>query len=1200
MNAKSMQRILYILGIVFACAVSGWTQTSLEGKVTDQETGEALIGCNIALYRNGVLVTGTDTDIDGNYTLSNIDPGTYDVEVSYVGYQTQRQTGVVVFSGKSNKLDIGISQGLVLDQVVVIEYKVPLIEQDNTTSGGIVTAEKIRNLPMKNINQLAATAAGISSIDGGAIAVRGSRTNATDYYIDGIRVTGSLLPQTEIDQLQVITGGIEAKYGDVTGGIIAITTKGPSNQFSGGLEVESSQYLDPYGYNLVNMNLSGPILRKKSGQSILGYRLAGQYRGRKVDDPPAYGVYRVDPDRIRSLEENPLSSYEGITVSSGELLQNDDAKLLKAIPNEGSERLDLTGKIDAQISRNIDVTLSGNYNTSKNQFTPGGWGLLDYENNPFFYSSGYRANFRLRHRLGRQSLDDNQPQQGFIRNASYTFQLGYEKSFTHDEDQRHKNNLFRYGYIGSYDVNWIPVEGESPYSRGPLPGIAHAGYLQVLEGYTPGSYNPVLANYNLNTSPSSIEGYNAYNGFWSSNYNSIWRIHSNVGAVYNRVSKSENDTYTLNLGTSFDLFPGGSDKGRHNIQFGLVYEQRLNRSWAVAPFGLWTIARLQANNQIIGVDTTTVIGTFKGVFSDLSYEQFQTLVDEDPNLLFYKKVRDLTGQSVHDYVNVDALNPDDLSLDMFSVQELTDQGVIDYFGYDYLGNKIGNNVTFNDFFTSVYPDGRRQFLVAPNQPIYGAFYLQDKFTYRDIIFRVGLRVDRYDANTKVLKDPFSLYEIMNASDFYASTGQARPAPVEDDFKVYVDGDNSNKVVAFRRDEQWYYPNGTAANDGNLIFGGEIVHPKYVDPEADIKSRDFDPNTSFTDYTPQVNWMPRLAFSFPISDVANFFAHYDILVQRPPSNTLTTALDYYYFEDAGRTPSNNPALRPERTIDYEVGFQQKLSQSSALKISVYYKELRDMIQTRTYLYIPAPVNTYTGYGNLDFGTVKGFSFQYDLRRTANLEMTANYTLQFADGTGSNANSQRGLTTRGNIRTLLPLSFDERHRFVTTLDYRYGSGKLYNGPIWFGADVLANFGVNLTATAVSGRPYTKLTRAQPFGGTGYQGAINGARLPWNYTFDMRVDKSFLLGKENSKRPTYLNVYFRVENLLDTRNVIGVYPVTGSPDDDGYLTSSDGKSALNTISTSGRDVDAYLASYQWALLNPDLYSLPRRMYLGAILEF
>ncbi|MCB9272052.1 MAG: carboxypeptidase-like regulatory domain-containing protein [Lewinellaceae bacterium] len=190
MNAKSMQRILYILGIVFACAVSGWTQTSLEGKVTDQETGEALIGCNIALYRNGVLVTGTDTDIDGNYTLSNIDPGTYDVEVSYVGYQTQRQTGVVVFSGKSNKLDIGISRGLVLDQVVVLNTK--SFDRAGQYHFRRYRQRKIRNLP-ENINQLAATAAESPSTEGHRRTR--SETNATDYYIDGIRVMGSLLPR---------------------------------------------------------------------------------------------------------------------------------------------------------------------------------------------------------------------------------------------------------------------------------------------------------------------------------------------------------------------------------------------------------------------------------------------------------------------------------------------------------------------------------------------------------------------------------------------------------------------------------------------------------------------------------------------------------------------------------------------------------------------------------------------------------------------------------------------------------------------------------------------------------------------------------------------------------------------------------------------------------------------------------------------
>ncbi|MCB9272053.1 MAG: hypothetical protein H6561_21185 [Lewinellaceae bacterium] len=135
------------------------------------------------------------------------------------------------------------------------------------------------------------------------------------------------------------------------------------NQFSGGLEVRDSQYLDPYGYNLVNMNLSGPILGKKSGQSIWVTAWRSSLEGRWMTlRPMGIPLDPTDPVAGRKL---PLSSYEGITVSSGELLQNGDAKLLKAILNEGFERLDLTGKIDAQISRNIDVTLSGNYNTSK-------------------------------------------------------------------------------------------------------------------------------------------------------------------------------------------------------------------------------------------------------------------------------------------------------------------------------------------------------------------------------------------------------------------------------------------------------------------------------------------------------------------------------------------------------------------------------------------------------------------------------------------------------------------------------------------------------------------------------------------------------------------------------------------------------------------------------------------------------------------
>ncbi|HRW76250.1 MAG TPA: carboxypeptidase regulatory-like domain-containing protein, partial [Saprospiraceae bacterium] len=173
-----MRRIFTSFCLMF-CAlgltIAQTGQSSLAGKVLD-DTGEPAISASIALYKGGALVTGVLTDFDGNYSFSNIDPGTYDVEASYVGLSTQRVNGVVVFAGKANKLDFELTAGVNLDEVIVTDYRVPLIEQDNTTRGGIKTGEEIRNLPTKNIIALAATTAGLSTQDEGrAVNIRGSR-----------------------------------------------------------------------------------------------------------------------------------------------------------------------------------------------------------------------------------------------------------------------------------------------------------------------------------------------------------------------------------------------------------------------------------------------------------------------------------------------------------------------------------------------------------------------------------------------------------------------------------------------------------------------------------------------------------------------------------------------------------------------------------------------------------------------------------------------------------------------------------------------------------------------------------------------------------------------------------------------------------------------------------------------------------------
>ena len=1208
--------LFLFISMIVGTTLSAQSFGQLQGKVTEDATGEPVLFATLVLTKGGQEAGYTQSDIDGNYSIGNLDPGEYEVSCTMMGYTTQVIQNVRITAGKVTLLDVKMSEdGLLLGEVVITSYTVPLVEADNTTQGRTITGKEIRALPLKNINAIAASTAGVSTIDGEAVAMRGSRANATDYYIDGIRVQGGLVPQFEIEQMQVITGGIEAMYGDVSGGVISITTKGPASKFGGVFEAETSSFLDAFGYNEINAQINGPLI-KRGNKSIVGFRLSGRYLNQYETSPPATGVYRASEDLIRQLEAQPMSIVGTTPFSTAETLNlNDDINLLKARPNNGRTALDLTGRIDARLSDAIDISFGGSFRDARSQSTPDGWGILNWTRNPFSEDQLYRGNFRFRHRLGgfgAATSADGQRKVSTIQNAVYTIQVGYEQAFSSEEDRFHGDNLFRYGHVGEYDLSWSPAIGELPPGS-PEGPIGHAGFLRVLEGpFRPSQFNPILAAYNNVLTPAQLGSFDDYinvNGIISPIFNSIWNLHNNVGQVYNSYAFEQFSVFTLNANASFDFLPGGSERGRHSIQFGILYEQRVSRRYNLAPRSLYNVARLRANSHINGVDYTKPTGdSITGPFG-LLFPTFEPLLVEPEGARFYRAVRERFNVPLNQFFNVDNIHPDDLSLDLFAPQELTDLGVIGFSGYDYLGRKVDRNTRFNDFFTQRNAaDGTRQFLVAPHQPIYQAFFIQDKFTYKDIIFRLGLRVDYFDNNTKVLRDPLSLYPIMTAQDFFTEFGGDRPGTVQDNWLVYTEG-ASNSVKAFRQGEQWFNAQGSPVNDGNIIWGGEIVTPKYYEGAGivnNIKDDRFDPDRSFVDYTPQVNWMPRIAVSFPISDEANFFAHYDILVQRPPSNFFESPLNFYYWEDNLGRVRNNPNLRPERTIDYEVGFQQRLTSASAIKVSAFYKELRDMIQFREILYVPPPINRYSSYDNIDFATVKGFSFNYELRRTKNISLVANYTLQFADGTGSDANSQRGIALRGNLRTLFPLARDERHAIRGVFDFRFDEGKRYNGPRWFGKDVFANSGFNMQFNAISGRPYTRNQRATPFGGTGFAGSINGARLPWNFTIDLRAEKTFRVNSPEAAKPLYATLSFRALNILDTRNVIGVFPVTGSPFDSGWL-AQDGQAAINTAATAGsglinagRDVEAFLAAYQWNNLIPGFFTLPRRMFLAVLFDF
>ena len=197
------------LGIIFSLAfalfnVINYAPTAaIQGQVIEESTGDPVLFGTVALYKDGVLLTGTDTDLDGNYVFNNLAAGTYEVEVSYMGLKTQRISDVVVKDKERKLLNFSLKdEGVLLEEVQVVGYKVPLVEFDNTTSGSIVYSSDIKALPSKNIRNIAAQSAGANKkkkrvrrkdrkkrLQSGDISIREARANLAANKTRDIKVT---------------------------------------------------------------------------------------------------------------------------------------------------------------------------------------------------------------------------------------------------------------------------------------------------------------------------------------------------------------------------------------------------------------------------------------------------------------------------------------------------------------------------------------------------------------------------------------------------------------------------------------------------------------------------------------------------------------------------------------------------------------------------------------------------------------------------------------------------------------------------------------------------------------------------------------------------------------------------------------------------------------------------------------------------
>ena len=145
------KHLLTTILLVF-CALTAFAQVTLSGKVTD-EKGEPMVGAVVAVYKNGVSKAGVQADFDGVYRINNLDPGSYDVECTMVGSTPQRTKGVQLTTGLIS-LNFKMSDGKLLDEFIVKEYKIPIVKVDQTVQGQQFTSEQIAKMPLKDVNEI--------------------------------------------------------------------------------------------------------------------------------------------------------------------------------------------------------------------------------------------------------------------------------------------------------------------------------------------------------------------------------------------------------------------------------------------------------------------------------------------------------------------------------------------------------------------------------------------------------------------------------------------------------------------------------------------------------------------------------------------------------------------------------------------------------------------------------------------------------------------------------------------------------------------------------------------------------------------------------------------------------------------------------------------------------------------------------------
>ena len=1129
MNFSFQINKYFITGLIFLQFIFAGTTGKISGKVVD-ENNQPLIGCNIVVKGTSL---GAATNIKGEYFILNIPPGKYDLTASMIGYGTVTVEGTLVMVDLTAKTNFFLKPETIEGDVITVTAEKPTVRLDQTSMSAVVSSEDIENLPVTDVGDVIELQAGIVRDPNGGFHVRGGRSSEVSFWVDGVATTDSYdgssgleIENAGIQEVQVISGTFNAEYGQAMSGIVNVVTKDGGLNYQGNLDFFSG------GYHTNHSNLYSISSPFSSWQSFTDLNGDGNWDYGEIlydlngnntwDEGEIYWDRNGNQSWDGDEGTEPLNDDLGYDGYLGDYYDyNGDGKTTQPSPGEGNGRKDW----------------------GEHQFNLDNKGYTEYLN--IFKNIFQQSNIS-------GSLSGPIP----LSNKKLTFYSTFR--YYHSAGRYYGKKLFSPAGVFS-DESIVPL---SPFSK--LSGqfkltynvksgmkASYTGYLteKAYKNYDSYyKYNPdgILNNFESDQShmlalTHSISQ-NTFYEFKFLNFSSGYHqsLYEKSDVPYSTSILSEEEMQQINIEdsiqirTGYDVF---STIPRYGVQD--LGEDR----YQITDFADQT-GYIAGDQFITPAWSFGTGGTQNGRFSrNTSFKQFNLTVSSQINNTHFIKSGIL-------YKQYD-MWADDKFLNYKTVGEwsLTQNG--DTLGYNPLA---GARVTpFIPTINPTYTSEHDYFRVNPKEL---SFYLQDKIELDELIINAGLRFDFFDPDWKV---PENEKLPGNLKYFLAKTNNDTSLFWENDFSIL----HKDVIILDSLDQQ-----GAVAIENLFITGVEYdsTSQSYTEAFNDqllTYRNTFRWKNGFNKVKPSFQLSPRIGIAYPITDKGVIHVSYGHFFQVPNFSFLYENPEFEITNNNNGGIIGNAALKPEKTVMYEIGFKQEIAYKTAIDLTIFYRDTRDWVGVSPTIK-KYPVGNYRKYENKDYANTRGFTLVLDRQFINGLGGGIDYTWMIAEGTYSNPQDAYfdAQDNQAPRLSMLPLNWDQTH----TLNFRATTG-----------------GKNWVASAIgklwSGKPYTPEFKTGTISGSGaFAGfADNSERKPNVFDLDIRASYSInLLGLQSK---IYCNIY----NLLDLQNEFSVWEDTGRA----------------TYTLTAKDVPltdpGRIGHLQEHLIRPEWYGEPRRINIG-----